>query len=327
MKSDISLVFLQGLGNSIINFPIYLAIARHHRTQVITFKNGSASFYKAWGADVSSFGSLKELILKSYSIKCDHLFSFFPNWRRELLANLLIRASYKNFFLTKPWLNIFFLGHPLPTVFGRHDNENNLEILKKLEIAPLSTDEIFATLKIIRSSKKYAVVHPTASTIHKYYPEIFWKQLLEGLADEFEEIHIIAGSANIEVEFIQKIKQPQHIIHIGKSFVELASLLASCSLFVGLDSSMMHYAAIFDRRIVALWSFANYRRIYPYTSDAAIYLPFEVLDAKDFKYPSYALPYVKRANSGEVLRIIRQEVSPSFVISDQRQNDIKIYQF
>lgn len=326
-RQHVTLISLQGLGNSIINFPIYYQIAKSYDVQIVAYRNGSSSFYRELGANVLEISSLKDLFFQSTSIKTDFSFSFYPNWRRELACLNLSHANEKFHFSTKPILQPFFLGHCLPTNFERHDFENNLEILKVLGLE--YTRSISALSDFINKDNKplnYAVIHPTASTPFKYYPIKFWLEILEYLDSKFDHVYILSGKNAYEQDYVKQLQKPNTTLGIGLSFKEIINVIAGSELFVGLDSAMMHLAAILKVKTVGLWSFADIKRIYPYAPDAYLFVPAEILKAKTFKYPAKELPWFKRINSDQVIEIL-EGCAPDLRKTDLAGNDIKIKWF
>lgn len=324
----ISLIALQGLGNSIINYPIYLGLKDHFEITILSTENGSASFYREFSnAHVVGVRDVKDIWKKSRTMTSDEVVTFFPNWRREWLASSLIQTTKREYFRTTKWPSAFFLGTELPTSFERHDFENNIELLKRRSLALPSITSIRASLGVAPRRENYVVVHPTASTVNKYYPASVWKELLVVLRSRYERVHLISGTSAIEREFLAEISDPQDRQHCGAKFQELAQLLGGAQQFVGLDSSMLHFAALLDVPVLALWSFANYRRIYPYTVNAQLYVPREVLTQRDFSYPISRPAYLDRARSEDLIAILEGKRAHDQQFTDQAANLIRLHLF
>jgi ADP-heptose:LPS heptosyltransferase len=314
--NTISLIFLQGLGNSIINFPIYHAMSRFNNVQVITFKNGSSAFYQELGAEVIEISNLRELITKSYKNNSDVGVSLHPNWRRELVSLNLIKSSSKYHFLSTSALKDMFLGKRLGVDREKHDLENNNEILKEMKIP--ESDYLAEFDKYLfkkNESEKYIVIHPTASTSLKYYPVGFWQKIIESLSLTYGKIFILSGKGNQEQEYAKQLLVGNAVLAIGLPFDKLFQIIGNCDLFLGLDSSMMHLAALLKKRVICLWSYADLRRIYPYSPDVHIYVP-KLLSG-----------WQERANPQIVLGIIQGNEKPNLRKTDMAKNDIKLSYF
>lgn len=326
MKTDIALIFLQGLGNSIVNFPVYYQLAKKYNVQVITYNNGSSDFFRAMGADTIGCSGKMDILTKSLKCRTHLALSLYPNWKRELLSLKAIRANEKYHFSSKPWLTPLFTGEMLPSLPRRHDIENNFEVFTRFGLTYDKKLDYASELKLVSSANgKYAVVHPTASTQYKYYPAAFWQPIIQNLQERYEKVHIISGRGATELEFCQKIKSDKCEYHAGMGFKELSALIANCQFFAGLDSSMMHLAAFFNKPVLSLWSFADFHRVYPYTPDAMIYLPREVIHSKNFIYPDEELFWIKRANPQKVLDIISDKAEPEIIKRDLSGHRLRIF--
>ena len=326
MKPKLSLIFLQGLGNSIINFPIYHQLSRKFDVDVMAYNNGSSSFYREFGANVIQMNSVKDIFLKSFNQSSNVAVCTYPNWRREMTALNLVSASEKVHVHCKKMLEPFFLGHTLPSRKNRHDVENNWSILTHFGLSQNFSLDFADELNLKKPKlETYAVIHPTASTVFKYYPKGFWLELIRFLESKFDSIYIISTKSAEEMAFSQSILTPKCKHLPGLGFKELSILVANCDQFIGLDSSMMHLAALFKRNILALWSFADFKRIYPYTSEAHLYVPQEVQNAQNFVYPKGELKWISRARAESVIRILNNDLKSDFGMSDESNNNIQIY--
>ncbi|WPU65845.1 glycosyltransferase family 9 protein [Peredibacter starrii] len=320
----LTLIFLQGLGNSILNFPIYYSLIQKYDVEILTYKNGSSDFYRELGAKVTEVASLKDLLVKSYRNKSDIVITLYPNWRRELVA-INLADGLRKYHFKIPKLSQYFIGRCLEVDHEIHDVENNLRILRVLGLKASPYRDYLVSKTKSSFTGKYIVLHPTASTMNKYYPLDFWQELVDRLSLKFDRIFILCGHKEEEKNFCGQIVGEKVELKIGLKFNELFSLINGTEFFIGLDSSMMHLAALFDKKIYALWSFADMRRIYPYSSDVSIIAPVEVLETNDFKYPKSELPWLKRMSGGEMLKIIEGKSQPNKRKTDLNNNDVKIY--
>ncbi len=334
---------LQGLGNSILNFPILNVLRQHSHVQVVCYHNGSSAFFKAFHSNVTGVRKPLELLQVSHRLRVSDSFATYPTWKREISSTLVVRAKHK--FIMRPlrnagaWRKIGrYSAEPQET---KHDLENNIALLSQaIENQPDHWDKalnIRAALhlpeKAVASSKVLAI-HPTASTVVKFYPLAFWMELLRTLQSDYEQILLFCGSQRSEVQFCQSIVdslgsdiKSRIEICSNFSFDQVAKLIDSADQFIGSDSALMHLSALLDKPTVGLWSFANFRAIYPYGNHAKVYLPVETLTAKNHAYPTQAPAYMKRASAQRVVEIIKRNPKPSFEINPLYKKAVSFYEF
>jgi ADP-heptose:LPS heptosyltransferase len=172
-------------------------------------------------------------------------------------------------------------------------------------------------------------IHPTASNPVKYYPLHFWNELLDSCMKDFDQIQIFCGSGQAEIGFCKEIKGKRSgiSIHAGLEFGKLAEALGATSFFIGSDSSLMHLAAMMGKRVLGLWSFANFNVIFPYGDQVQILVPTETLTSKKHEYPGRPPAYLLRAQASQALKIIHDSAEPNFKISPAFVKPIRFYTF
>lgn len=333
---------LQGLGNSIINFPVLNCLRQHYDVRAVAFKNGSSAFFRAFHSRVSEIESRFDLLAVAYSSSESNSFASYPTWRRELSSTLLSHAKRK--FLLRPrknyWARLLweFQDNPDP---DRHDLENNLTLLRTVPgiqekdlIAALNLRAAFSLAELPKTQRNKLGLHPTASSTAKFYPLEFWTRLLGLLSQDFEEIEIFCGNNASEREFCERISNSlnDHAfrstqIFAGLDFKSLVGRIDNCSYFIGSDSALMHLAAMIDRPVLGLWSFANFRLIYPYGNDARVYIPTETISATKHEYPRKAPAYLQRASADTVAKIIQKTLSPDFTIQPAHKKTVGFFEF
>lgn len=320
---------LQGLGNSILNDPIVRVLQKNNwRVAIAAFANGSSRYFRDMGFDVIEFSDWRQLrgIRKQ---RYELIFSPFPSWRRELLALISARAAHRAFLFASPYqaLNLFSSEGKL--VPGIHDLEQNFRLLQSMEI---HVDAADLTLKQKPSTSVGKIaLHPTASTPAKYYPLQFWRNLLAKLSDSFKEIDVFSGPDQDENEFcsaiLKNFSPARFHHHSGLDFLTLTKKINEADCFIGTDSALMHLAALLDKNVIALWSFADYRRIYPYGNHAKVYLPKEAKEAKSFAYPSATPIYLARAKADDIMAILSNQMKPNWMIHPTYKDAVRIYEF
>ncbi len=329
---------LQGLGNSIINFPVLNQLRRHHEVQTIAFRNGSSAFFRAFHPNVVEVKTNVELFKAARKAKTDASFSCYPTWRREFWSAFFSRS--KNKYLLRPpetnWHNglLKYTGRPNADV---HHIENNFALLRGVpgfeHLDPEATFDLRVAFKLTATEKSRVLgIHPTASSIVKYYSFDFWTELLISIGEDFEQIWIFCGGSPTETSYCEKLLAglPQDlrakaVLHQNRPFGELVNLLNSTTYFIGTDSALMHLAAFLDKPLLGLWSFANYRVIYPYGRGASLYVPKETLTSHNFEYSKEPQPYLRRASARTVSRIYRGEQAADFTIPTLWKGNVKAY--
>jgi len=326
---------LQGLGNSIMNFPIFhrLRECADYDVKVVCFNNGSSAFYKAFRAEVVGVSSRKELLRVARRMEVDASFTCYPTWRRELSASYLTPAG--NQFILRPFDNFWarwFWDFQAEADPKFHHVENNLRLLSYVpSVKPTYVSMMEALDLPEQTPARVLGVHPTASSEVKYYPIKFWKELLQKFGGEFSEILLFCGASATEFNFCKSIKNqvPEAKITIfsGLGFHELAMRIAGCAHFIGSDSALLHLAAMLGRPCLGLWSFANFRVIYPYGDHVQIMIPRETLTAKTFEYPGAPPAYLARASGKQAFDIYTDAPKPNFTIKPKIANPVRFYTF
>lgn len=299
--------------------------------KVVCFDNGSASFYRAFNDDVIGLKSRRELLSMSRGLRADRAFICYPTWKRELSAGFLTRVPQKYLLRPPSALSRWIWSSQPEADPAAHQLENNVSLMSSLlKEYPIriDLDSIFSE----ESPGSVLSLHPTASTIHKYYPLSFWTGLLEDLKGDFERVQIFCGRNPEEVEFCRRIMngvsiayQNRITLHANVGFSELSKRIKGSSFFIGSDSSLMHLSALFNRPTLGLWSFANHRVIYPYGDRVQVYIPSETLTAKTHEYPDRTPSYMARADHKTVSRIVRDRAEHQFTIQPRYKNPVRFY--
>lgn len=327
-------VSLQGLGNSIIHWPIVEWLNNHGELSVALWNNGSSKFYSEFGYKTIDIKSKRDIFFKLGFKKFESILTPCPSWKRECLSSALLRAPNKkslihsDFKLSKimPQKNIVNVDP------NRHDLINTVEEFQSLGI---TLDEVMEVKKNLKSKffdkklseENYIVFHPTASTEVKFYDLNFWVSLGEHYIKNNIEVYIISGSSKIEEKFCEELvsKLKKFTYYKNAKFEKVCTVIANANYFVGLDSAMMHLAANFDIKLVGLWSFANYNRMYPLGKYSNIYLPKESVENKDYSYPVKRLNCLKRAQFLDVVNILKESKPSDFKLSSIPGYGIECY--
>jgi ADP-heptose:LPS heptosyltransferase len=321
---------LQGLGDSLLNLPAFLNIRRKFKVEVICFRNGTSAFFQSFHDCTLGLASRAELLKLLPSLSADAIYFSYPTWKKELSA-ILLTSSPKKYFLRPPGLYASWLWPKVASGdTSLHFLENNLLLAQSIcggDDASLDLIGAFGLQSSSTSEGRTLCIHPTASSVYKYYPLSFWKELLNELASKFDQISVFCGANAVETGFCQDIKDvvgdrvgKKMTTFVGLPFDQLIQHLYCGSYFIGSDSSLMHLSALLDRPTLGLWSFANHREMYPYGQSSLVYMPQETLSAFHHGYPNAVPSYMKRASGQAVAAITQGLEKASFTIMPRFKN-------
>jgi len=177
----------------------------------------------------------------------------------------LSKAKVKAGFASFPWGWFLDIKEKIE---GHHSWLNNLKLLKRLEIEIKKNDYVgLLILPPADKSKelpagKYAVISPGTSrrrTVKAWSEEKF-SELIIRLKETHQLNAVLVGGkencqSNERIRQLVKEKGGQESLDLtGKtSVLDLAYLVKGASLFVGVDSGIMHLAAAFDIPVVGLF--------------------------------------------------------------------------
>jgi ADP-heptose:LPS heptosyltransferase len=327
---------LEGLGDSILNFPIFQRLKRDFQLEVVGFNNGTSQFYASFHQPVRAVQSKAELLRVASSLRADEAFFCYPIWKKEMATVLLSRVKHKRLLRPTTGLGARLLSkNYLPSEPSGHQIDNNFKLLEQI-FGDLSWDfdpyAAFALPAPVRARRSLAV-HPTASSVTKQYPLRFWQELLALLSADFEELQIYCGANDQEAHFCRSLIDSLHSaarnqakLNVGLDFHRLLTSLSQADLFIGNDSSLMHMCAILDRPLVALWSFGDFRLSYPYANQAVVYMPHETFAAQQFEYPKAVPAFMARASAEQVARIARgANGAPDQMFTPRFRNQVPVY--
>ncbi|MFA5116921.1 MAG: lipopolysaccharide heptosyltransferase II [Candidatus Omnitrophota bacterium] len=166
----------------------------------------------------------------------------------------------------------FLLTDPLPHTkeWGeKHEMEYNLDMVRNLGLEPKDRS-LFLPIKDesekwvdeligksgIRQNDKIVAISPGASDPTKEWVMERFAQVADALSVKYSFSVIIVGAPQ-EAELTNRVRMTMHRFAVdlgGKTSVsQLASVLKRCSLFVGMDSGVMHMACALGLPVVALY--------------------------------------------------------------------------
>ncbi len=332
-RESVSIYTLQGLGNTINGVRAILPISRKHNITVHTMKSGAKFLGETLKCKVHPYSS-RISILEESKKASDFALSLYPNWKREI-SGLWRDPSPQKMCFSKsksPYtqLNPF---HKITVDPEVHDIDNNYDLLEALDVEFDLNEDFFKSFTGNTATiQNKASIHPTASSLNKLYPVSFWTKLLNLLEkEEYEDIQIFCDDSPEEISYCRKIidssTQSNINLYSGRSFNTLVHEIGTSQLFLGVDSSLAHLAALLKTHSVVLWGFADYRRIFPYSTRSKIYLPNESRTQKHSAYSRKALAHYNRANPEDIISIINDKITPSFMHTSSRIGNIPFYEY
>lgn len=184
------------------------------------------------------------------------------------------------------------LTHPHKRNYSKgttHETVRNLELVKPICD---SKNDIFLDSRLVlnlsSSEKRWARswlkqlgiseydflagVHPGASSFDKMWPEPFYAQVSDMLANQYRaKILILCSDPEIELASnILRNMSNEAIIHAPKSLRQLAVLINECALFICNDSGPMHIASALNIPTVAVFGPTDHSRWAPLNIYATI---------------------------------------------------------
>ena len=188
-----------------------------------------------------------------------------------MLLTAFSKAGYKAGFASFPWDLALDIREKIE---GHHSWRNNLKIIKQLELK-IEKEDYVGLLKLppkdlkdiagFTISGKYAVISPGTSARRtvKAWEDDKFAELIIALKEKHNlNPVLVGGKDNIEANerIIRLVKEKggdkvNQIIDItGKvSLNDLCYVLQNTSLFVGVDSGLMHLASALDKPLVGLF--------------------------------------------------------------------------
>lgn len=238
---------------------------------------------------------LRQLRSEAY----DLIINLSDNWRgaalcRSLNAKLTASESFPRR-QSKHWAASFSVCSP--AVFGdTHTVERNLKVLDCLfGIEPSEAHYDIGISKAAEQSlnekfsypheKKLAVIHPGARWSFKCWENSHWARVIDHLSERGFYCVLSGSPAAQEQQDIEEIiaaseHKPRSLCG-ALSLQELAALIKSCDLFLGVDSAPAHMAAALKKPAIALYGPSNLVEWRPYSDTVVVMTPPEGSELPD----------------------------------------------
>lgn len=297
---------LPGIGNTLLLTPMLESLRSNYKDAkikvLVMYKSckeileGNPNIDEIILFEFLKHGYLKSLKFMNKLSKEKFDISILPHPSNKLHYNLVsyfarakIRLAHKYPYFKIKSLN--FLQNKRLNLSNKHEIEENLELLKLLGINANDTKKnIFINLtdknrdfasKFLKSNKISELkvgIHAGSSNLagmeNKRWPKERFVELCNYLIDNYKAtILIFGGNDEIDLkEFIHKNlknKNKAFIVNTN-SIKDTAALIQKCDFFITNDSGLMHIAAAFNVKTIAVSGAADCRRTYPLNNNSGI---------------------------------------------------------
>jgi heptosyltransferase-3 len=188
-------------------------------------------------------------------------------WLRRLLGVRFAVAADNQ---TEGWRKNSF-SHLYPVIPNRHTVESHLDALRRIGIQPRPSDKKViliagksanARIETLLAEhnltkKNYIVLHPGSRWLFKTWTTTQYIETIQALQAKGERVILTGAPDPKEARMISEIneylKTPVINFSGWLNLKELAALIASAKLFIGVDSVPMHIAAAMQTPLVALF--------------------------------------------------------------------------
>jgi len=200
--------------------------------------------------------------------------------KADLLA-FFVRASKKVALITEPHTPRFLTDY---SEFNpeQHMVTNNLRLLKLLGIEDSKEIPFIPNLNNVRAVEGSVLIHPGCD---KQYPYKRWPiERFARVADE-----LIAAGCKVSAvfgpdesvlcdDFLSHIKSEKIVILRNPQITKLINIISSHKVLLNNDSGLGHIAAALNRDVVSILGPSDPVRCSPYSSQATILYPEEILE-------------------------------------------------
>ncbi|MBC8107905.1 MAG: glycosyltransferase family 9 protein [Anaerolineae bacterium] len=184
---------------------------------------------------------------------------------------------------------LHFIGTRVPAVRGIHDVEQNLRLLRAMDVEPdltesprfvLREDDRRSAAAMLRGTESFIAIHVgSAKTIlakAKRWPTANYAALIESLRTEtgIEPIMLegpdesgVAGGINAP------LSRACPVVRLVGNLGEAAAVLERASFYVGSDSGLAHLAAAVGKRTITIFAPADPDRVCPYGNRELVVKP------------------------------------------------------
>jgi len=214
----------------------------------------------------------------------DLIINLTEQWPIGALVASLNRPSIAFEREKKLWNRLFTRVTP---VVGTHIVEQNVSILKGLGFGD---NELIKEMSLCYRkddyqyllshlpelpTQQYVVIQPTARQAFKCWDDDKFAQVIDNLHQRGLHVYLTCGPAASEFQQAKRIaalctETPDLTLAGKTTFLQLAALIDSAALYIGVDSAPMHMAAALQTPQVCLFGATNYQQWKPWSDKAAL---------------------------------------------------------
>lgn len=170
------------------------------------------------------------------------------------------------------WKNSFTRLAPLQ---GGNVVESNLSVLAPLALKkrvaqttmsypPIARERVHSELARAGVESRYVVIQPTARQIFKCWNNEKFSQVIDALHERGLKVVLTSGPGAEDLACVNAIAQgcrqmPVTMLAGKLTFPQLAALIDSASLFIGVDSAPAHIAAAVDTPLISLFGATDHQ--------------------------------------------------------------------
>ena len=202
---------------------------------------------------------IKELALKIKEEKYDLLIDFSEMLRVNQMMLINLCGARINIGIEKENWKLFDVSLNVRD-FNQHISELYIKILKFLGIKNINSSyDVFSSNYLLKKigleNKKYCVFNPYAASKHRSFSSENIEKISKIILEKDYEILILIGSKD-KIEELKKLdisKETKVKVIETKGMSEVAELIKGADLIVSPDTSIVHLAKAFDKKMLCIY--------------------------------------------------------------------------
>ena len=202
---------------------------------------------------------IKELALKIKEEKYDLLIDFSEMLRVNQMMLINLCGARINIGIEKENWKLFDVSLNVRD-FNQHISELYIKILKFLGIKNINSSyDVFLSNYLLKKigleNKKYCVFNPYAASKHRSFSSENIEKISKIILEKDYEILILIGSKD-KIEELKKLdisKETKVKVIETKGMSEVAELIKGADLIVSPDTSIVHLAKAFDKKMLCIY--------------------------------------------------------------------------
>lgn len=204
----------------------------------------------------------------------------------------------------------WFVNTLAPEPKGRHVLDTLMSMAEAIDVPPADPSW---ELEIPQSENKlpdsYIIINPCGSKVTKNWTLEGYRQLIEYLLSQGENIVLTGGPTPVEIEFVNAIAKGFELNNlVGKtSIAELTAVIQGAKLVVSPDTGPAHIATVVGTPMVGLYALSNPERTGPYYGQDSVVSVYQMLAEKEYKKPLAEIPWASTVHDPDAMSYIQFE--------------------